>query len=274
LSSRRQQYLLRLGLSPDASIDDVKKAYRILAKRLHPDLNPSPGAEKQFIEVQEAYEYLTRPDVPKRNTDTPEDFIKKQKAKEKSERDRLKSEAKKRAKEAAQRMAATLLMINGFLSIPIYLSLLINLFLVIEWLLPLKQTQRPLIQYVTHVNDYMTKEKTLSYYFYLQFDQQVAVVEGDLSYRLESQVQERLNVSETQLSGVIRSVELQTSNGLVWINCASYFFNDFAFLMIIVGLLGLLFILMPHRNRLKIHVAIGTIMMIFVEMLALLVTPY
>lgn len=53
-----QKYYAILGIPASATISDVKKAYRYKAKKLHPDLNPSPNAEAEFIELQEAYEYI------------------------------------------------------------------------------------------------------------------------------------------------------------------------------------------------------------------------
>jgi molecular chaperone DnaJ len=51
-----------LGVNRDASDDDIKKAYRKLAMKYHPDRNPdNPKAEEHFKEVKEAYEILYRP---------------------------------------------------------------------------------------------------------------------------------------------------------------------------------------------------------------------
>lgn len=54
-------YYVALGLTEDASVEDVKAAFRAKAKRLHPDHNPSPIAAKQFHRVHEAYETLSDP---------------------------------------------------------------------------------------------------------------------------------------------------------------------------------------------------------------------
>lgn len=47
-----------LGVSQNASEDEIKKAYRILAKKYHPDVNKDAGAEDRFIEIQNAYESI------------------------------------------------------------------------------------------------------------------------------------------------------------------------------------------------------------------------
>jgi curved DNA-binding protein len=48
-----------LGVSRDASPDDIRRAYRTLARRYHPDVNKEAGAEDRFKEIGEAYEVLS-----------------------------------------------------------------------------------------------------------------------------------------------------------------------------------------------------------------------
>ena len=53
------EYYDRLGVSKDASKDEIKRAYRKMSKKYHPDINKEPGAEEKYKEVQEAYETLS-----------------------------------------------------------------------------------------------------------------------------------------------------------------------------------------------------------------------
>ena len=58
----KRDYYEVLGVNKDASEDDLKKAYRRLAMKWHPDRNPdNPKAEENFKEAKEAYEVLCEP---------------------------------------------------------------------------------------------------------------------------------------------------------------------------------------------------------------------
>lgn len=59
-------YYETLGVSRDASKEDLKRAYRRLARKYHPDVNKEAGAEEKFKEINRAYEVLSEPETRSR----------------------------------------------------------------------------------------------------------------------------------------------------------------------------------------------------------------
>jgi molecular chaperone DnaJ len=59
MATTERDYYELLGVTRDASPDDIKRAFRRLARELHPDVSAAPDAEHRFREVVEAYEVLS-----------------------------------------------------------------------------------------------------------------------------------------------------------------------------------------------------------------------
>jgi molecular chaperone DnaJ len=55
-------YYATLGVARDANADEIRRAYRKLARELHPDVNPDPVTQERFKEVTAAYEVLSDPE--------------------------------------------------------------------------------------------------------------------------------------------------------------------------------------------------------------------
>src|SRR5712671_2522820 len=54
-------YYAVLGVRRDANAEEIKKAFRRLARELHPDVNPDPKTQERFKEINAAYEVLSDP---------------------------------------------------------------------------------------------------------------------------------------------------------------------------------------------------------------------
>ena len=68
-----KDYYAILGVSKDASSEEIKKAYRNLSKKYHPDVNPDGG--EKFKEIAEAYDVLSNPEKKQRFDNGGGDFL-------------------------------------------------------------------------------------------------------------------------------------------------------------------------------------------------------
>ena len=84
-----RQYYEALGLNPGTSADDIKSAYRVLAKRFHPDRNKEHDAHQKFLLISEAYQYLTQKHNTQPYVSTPD-------------KDELRRQARQKAAQAAR----------------------------------------------------------------------------------------------------------------------------------------------------------------------------
>ena len=59
MAASKRDYYEVLGVSKTATDEEIKRAFRKLAKQYHPDINKEPGAEEKFKEIGEAYAVLS-----------------------------------------------------------------------------------------------------------------------------------------------------------------------------------------------------------------------
>lgn len=133
-------YLQKLGLKPGASVDEVKKAYRQLAKKYHPDISENEHSRHEFIEITEAYKFLTDGGPQARQEETLYDENPQRDYYEEMRR-RARTFAFKRAQEEAARQQATLKVVFSRYKYFNYFVIIFNLILLLDYFTP-SQEQR------------------------------------------------------------------------------------------------------------------------------------
>lgn len=154
----RKHHLAILGLDERATEREIKKRYRLLVKKYHPDVNSDPDAAEKFLAVDNAYEYLTR------NSDFVQEVIDynnhlKEEIKARQERIKKARERAWKKKQEERRQQAALLKTLGlgvtFLGI-------LNIIFLIDMCLPKKEITEELL-IVQHVTPDLFKKHKPNY---------------------------------------------------------------------------------------------------------------
>lgn len=135
----KEKYYKILGLSSSASENEVRKKYRLLAMKFHPDKNPSSLAQDRFIEITEAYEILTG----KKNTVSASKKVD-LKTKQKEKEERIKAAQKRYReqilKEHLENERYYQSLINGkrwkVIKFSSVIGILLSFFLILDYFLP------------------------------------------------------------------------------------------------------------------------------------------
>jgi len=150
----REKYYKILGLSSSASQSEVRKKYRLLAMKFHPDKNPSISAQERFIEITEAYEILTgKKQLP--NASQAVDPKTKQKEKEervKAAQQRYKEQILKEYLENERYYQS---LINGkrwkIVKFSAVIGAILSLFIVLDYFLPHHFEEDTIVEYKRNV---------------------------------------------------------------------------------------------------------------------------
>ncbi|MEL7005868.1 MAG: DnaJ domain-containing protein, partial [Bacteroidota bacterium] len=149
-------YLDILELPVGATPAQIKKAYRRLAKKYHPDLNKSESAKKKFIEIHEAYKFLDEVGPRPTNERVNYDFNP-----EKSEydlkRERARAFAKKKAEEAEAYKRKVLSAIYKYFNFVAPVVIICNVILFGDYILPINTFEE---QITDHYQVYETIPNT------------------------------------------------------------------------------------------------------------------
>ncbi len=198
----RLHHLTILQLEEGASDTEIRKAYRRLSKKYHPDINSSPEAAERFLEVKEAYEFLTgNPPVSQPYYETSAVDI----------REQWKAEARARARKTAMEQESfrkrVMENIYRYINPVIWIIVAFNLLLTVDYILP-RETYQP---DVYRIEQYNTMDILYTNKYVIQFHEDTfgaPLVIGNLQIRTTPILKNFIKV-DLNLNGKPREISPQ-----------------------------------------------------------------
>jgi len=255
-------YLEALGLGPGVSEADIKRAYRRLAKQYHPDINQDPDAQRRFVEITEAYNFLLEVGAKPHHENVNYNYD--PLAQEYAER-RKKARAyarEKRRQEAEDRWKAlhTLYSYTDYL---VGLMLLLNVLMLVDYLLP--------------GNSQVEKVTKLSYSYESpdQQGQNLIYRHGTIffeehSIRVSQEISDQWknlepvgNVHTSLILDIVLKAEVVLNNVQIVVLPAFSVYRFFFFIIPVVLLLGTFYFRWPKLSENKIGL-VGILLILFV----------
>jgi hypothetical protein len=141
-------YLEILNLEPGATKGEIKSAYRKLSKEYHPDVNNSPDAQEKFVEINEAYKFLTEVGPTPHSEQISYDYNPYHQEYQERRR-RARQYAFRQAAEAQRRQEASIKYALGIFNSIAYVILTFNALLAVDYLLPIEQKQEDIVSIIS-----------------------------------------------------------------------------------------------------------------------------
>lgn len=143
----QNRYLEILELQPGATKSDIRAAYRRLSKKYHPDISHDNYAKERFIEISEAYKFLTRAGSRPRRQKASSDYNAHSREWE-LWRLQAREYAQWKAKEAERKQSELVKNMLLVFNQTIWAILVFNLLLAADYLLPLREVEQHIMQVV------------------------------------------------------------------------------------------------------------------------------
>ena len=245
-------YLERLGVQPGANASEIKAAYRRLAKKYHPDMNKSPEAQRRFIEIHEAYKFLT--DVgPAPNREAVNYDFNPAETIYDVWRAQAKAYAQQKAREAQREQRRILQKIYVYFNYAAFLIVLFNLFLLVDYFLPEERSKKDVIAI------YRVIEKNKSNQMVYQYDD----VQFD-GFRFRIKKEQSIDLKEVKRSEIVftpllktlKHAEFELENSMLKINPAYSIYAILVYLSPLTLIFCIFYFTIPTHSDSKLTLLI------------------
>lgn len=258
----KNRYLEILGLAPGASNSEIKSSFRKLAKQYHPDVNDSPEAKKKFIEIHEAYKFLTEVGPSPNHETVSYDFDPFEDAYE-TWRKQAQAYARQKAKEAVEEQRKLLFRLFGYFNYVAIVAVIINMIFLADFMLPEVRSE----QQVVRVYKVFQKD-SYGRVLYTHDD----IVFDDFRFRVNKGSELDLadiNKSEvlfTPFLHTLKSAELETSSELISIKPAYNLYKIFIYLIPLILGFSISYFALSRSNHNKLTLIIAICFALVYEM--------
>lgn len=244
----RNTYLSILGLPSTANDEQIKSTYRALCKKYHPDINKEIGANEKFIQIQQAYDYLTSKSQPyffvdyvKRNRQILWQKLRRSEIKEKKEMD---------------------FKLNSFLKYTDIIMLMftfLNLLFILDFLLPGEHSQDKL--YNRYSKIIRSKKSSEAFSMILVFEHNQLKIESfeyirNSDFLRKSMIDENavFDIEKSRIFGIVKSAHIGNKTFKSYPNVLAIL-SLFALVVILSNALNLFVLTNPtHKIQLLIFI--------------------
>ncbi|MEQ9442273.1 MAG: DnaJ domain-containing protein [Cyclobacteriaceae bacterium] len=246
-------YLEILGLKPGATEQEIKTAYRRLAKKYHPDTSAEPDAEARFIEITEAYRCLTEAE-PAFYPEVAANDYSAYEAEYAARQEQARAYARQKAEEAAQYRFLVLRRFFRILTPLVLAAGLFNLLLVLDYAIPSRHYDEK-IQKVYRIFSTTGRGGGQSWsYDAIEFEH--FTIRAGRGKAVDQQVSERGSIVTTPWLGTIKYVTLQINQEEQQLKPAYGLYQVFVYLIPAILLCSFFYFWLPTQSDHKLTVGI------------------
>ncbi|WPP53062.1 J domain-containing protein [Catalinimonas niigatensis] len=260
------QYLDTLGLQPGVTEADIKKAYRRLAKLYHPDVNKDPDAQRRFVEITEAYNFLL--EVGATPHEEQVNYAYNAHAREYAERRRQAREyARERQRQAAEEKWRTLSVLYKYSDYLVGIFLLTNLLFLVDYLLPTIPQEEKIVQLTRSyesANQY--GQNLIDRHSVIHFEFHSILIDRKITdewYEVDSLAQ----IYTTPLLGTVTRADIVLNSYALELHPVFSVYDFFFFLIPAIIILGVLYFRWPKTSDNKIGIIVILLMLFVIQML-------
>lgn len=260
------QYLDTLGLQPGVTEADIKRAYRRLAKLYHPDINSDPDAQRRFVEITEAYNFLLA--VGAKPNEEQVNYAYDPYVQEYAERRRkARAYAKEKQRQAAEEKSRNLSVLYKYSDYLVGVFLLVNILFLVDYLLPSVQRAEKIIRVTRSYESANQYGQNLIYrHSVIHFEHYAMLVDREVTDEWK-EVSPNATIYATPIFGTVISANIVLNSRPIELEPIFSVYNFFFFLIPAVIILGVLYFRWPKTSDNKIGLIVILFMLFVIQML-------